>query len=127
MISLIYQYISHFVALWLRADQYGYAPHPTRRNNYFIKYEFEGKPYRLLITKKKGPPTVVSIHGLRTGDADGEMTDVYDEIRMYMGPNADFHNVQYSCACLGFQRLVFGMSDDKEHEFTGNDIIRLGI
>lgn len=123
MFGIVYQYIYHFVNLWWSNGSCGYVPHPTQKYKYFVTYEFEGKPYRMLIAKKRGPPHVVSIRGQRLGDDDA--VDVYADIKSYLGPNMDFHGIEYTPNCLGYTRLVFCFSDDSEREFTDNNVIQL--
>lgn len=118
MFNIIYEYITHFITkVWFKTQ---YNPHPTKKNKYFITYEFEGKSYNMLISKKKGPPKIIAIYGNLEYE---EPVNVYNDIKKFLGPNFDFHNIEYTPKCLGYYTLTFHFSDDTEKTFIDNDTI----
>jgi hypothetical protein len=120
MLNVIYQYaFYYFNKFWSKQN---YIPHPLHRNKYFVTYEFEGKPYNILVSKTRGPPKITSIYGNKEFE---DSVDVYDEIKKYLGPNFDFHNIKYTPRCLGYFSLTFHLSDDSEQVFYEDDVIVL--
>ena len=121
MLNIIYQYAYYyFTKFWTKHNNH--IQHPTLKNKYFVTYEFEGKPYNILVSKKKGPPKITSIYGNQEYE---DPVNVYDEIRKYLGPNFDFHNIKYTPKCLGYYALTFHFSDDTEQTFIDDDVINL--
>lgn len=76
MLNILYQYVAYFVNKYWNNPNY--VPHPIHRNKYFVTYEFEGKPYNILVSKKRGPAKITSIYGNKEYE-DSE--NVYDEIK----------------------------------------------
>lgn len=120
MISILYQYAYYyFNKIWSKQTT---IPHPIHRHKYFVTYEFEGKPYNLLVSKKRGPPTITSIYGNQEYE---DSVDVYEDIKKFLGPNFDFHNIKYTPKCLGYYSLTFYFSDDTEKIFYDDENIKL--
>jgi hypothetical protein len=120
MLNILYQYVAYFVNKYWNNPNY--VPHPIHRNKYFVTYEFEGKPYNILVCKKRGPAKITSIYGNKEYE-DSE--NVYDEIKKYLGPNYDFHGIKYTPKCLGYYSLTFYFSDDTEQTFVDDQVINL--
>lgn len=115
MFQILYNYIIEVASRYFY--QTAHLQHPKHRNRYFITYNFEGKPYNILISKKRGPHKIASIYG------DGK--DVFHHVQQFMGPNFDFHNVKYTPSCLGYKSLTFQYMDDTEKTFKDDEIIEL--
>lgn len=120
MINVLYQYVTYFFnRYWFNPS---YVPHPIHRNKYFVTYEFEGKPYNILISKKRGPAKIIGIFGNQEYE---KPKNVYEDIKKFLGPNFDFHDIKYTPKCLGYYCLTFCFSDDSEKTFIDNDVITL--
>lgn len=115
MLQVLYNYVIQMVSRYFSQS---HLPHPKHKNKYFITYNFEGKPYNILISKKRGPHKIVAIYG-----DDGE--DVFEHVHQFMGPNFDFHNIDYTPSCLGYSSLTFQFMDDSEKIFKDDEIIQL--
>jgi len=86
-----------------------------------LEYNHNGNPYKIFIPIRRGPSKYVSI-------TDGGGRDVIDKIRVYLGPNEDFHGFQkLTPNLMGFTELSFVLSNTKHNTYTyrGDDIIRL--
>lgn len=102
-------------------------PHPTRRDKYFVTYKFEGKPYNILVSKKRGPIHISAIRGYKVRVDDtrgtGEWVDAYQDVQRYLGPNHDFHGIEYTPRCFGYRAITFYFSDDTDRTFEIDDQI----
>lgn len=118
MLNIIYNYIQYYASILFKKE---YTKHPKFKNKYFITYNFEGKNYDLLVSKRKGPHKIISIYGNKENEPP---RDVYDYVARFMGPNLDFHNIEYTPNCLNLERLTFYFLDEQK-TFHGDQIIKL--
>lgn len=121
MLQILYNYVIQVVSRYFAQT---HLPHPKYKNKYFITYKFEGKPYNILISKKRGPHKIVAIYGKKYTD-DEEEEDVFEYVQQFMGPSFDFHNINYTPSCLGYYSLTFQYIDDSEKIFKEDEIIEL--
>ncbi len=119
MFNFIYNYIYYYASSLLKST---HPPHPKFKNKYFITYNFEGQNYNLLVSKRKGPHKIVSIYGNKENEPP---RDVYDYVKQFMGPNMDFHNIDYTPSCLGLDTITFHFINDTEKTFVKSEIIKL--
>lgn len=120
MLKLFYNYIIYCSSLFFKSN---HLQHPKHKNKYFITYNFEGKNYNLLVSKRRGPNNIISIYGCKT--EQDEPRDIYDEIVQYLGPNFDFHNIKYTPQCLGYYKITCYFMNDTEKSWTKDEIINL--
>ncbi len=68
---------------------------------YSLQYEHCGKSYRILLPIKRGPKKILSV-------TDENDKDVTDAVRVFLGPNEDFHQHLHPITPkeLGFQQLT---------------------
>lgn len=121
MFKLFYNYIYYYSSLLFKPT---HIPHPKHKNKYFITYNFEGKNYNLLISKKKGPNRIVSIHGYKDAETE-EPLEIFEHIQQFLGPNMDFHNINYTPHCLGYYKIVCTYLDDTTKTWINDEIIDL--
>lgn len=90
-------------------------------NNNRVFYYFHGESFVFRINKKRGPKTVKDVF-----DECGK--SVYTNVKKYMGPYEDFHQLKYSPWELGYGQLRFlciGNGFDYEKIFQQDQIINL--
>lgn len=121
MFKLFYNYIYYYSSLLFKPT---HIPHPKHKNKYFITYNFEGKNYNLLVSKKKGPNRIVSIHGYKDVETE-EPLEIFEHIQQFLGPNMDFHNINYTPQCLGYYKIVCTYLDDTTKTWINDEIIEL--
>ena len=88
------------------------------KNKYEINYVIGNKLYKFHTKIKRGPSTVLQI-------IDEDYNDVTKLVKPYLGPNRDFHKIQYTPELLNFDELVFQMSTGEEIIFSKSQIIEL--
>ncbi len=120
MFTILYNYIYYYASTLFKSNL---VAHPKLKHKYFITYDFEGKKYNLLVSKRRGPHNIICVQG--TKENGGEETDVSDYITQFMGPNLDFHNINYTPSCLGLHTITFYFMNDTTKTFVDNEIIRL--
>ncbi len=86
------------------------------KSHYLIKYTFDGMEYKTMVRKRRGPSKIVSIH-------NEDDVDVTDAIKVFLGPNEDFHNIKYKPNIFKMRRIRFrichpGKYDDDEDILT---------
>jgi len=86
--------------------------------HYLIDYEFDGIPYKILVKKKRGPNKIESVF-------NEEEVDVIDTLRVYLGPNEDFHNTVYKPEFFKMRRLRFVLTNGEEQVFKYDEDIIL--
>lgn len=103
-----------------------FRPHPTYPHRYVITYRLHGNPYSMIVSKRRGPVDITAVYGYQY-PCNGEegFVDAYEDIRRYLGPNHDFHGIDYTPRCLGYRSLAFYLSDDTECIFSEDDVIRI--
>ena len=119
MFNIIYNYMYYYASMLFKPI---HTKHPTLKNKYFITYNFEGKNYNLLVSKQKGPHKIISIYGNKS---DESPCDIYDYVLQFMGPNMDFHNIEYTPNCIGLDRITFDILDKEQKTFEKNQVIKL--
>ncbi len=83
---------------------------------YSLSYEHRGKQYRVLMPVQKGPKRIVRI-------TDDQERDVTEEVRVFLGPNEDFHQYPTTPRALGYKELVFQERSGMVYIFTEDDAI----
>lgn len=120
MLNILYNYFYYYVSNYFKSEL---RPHPKKKNQYFITYDFEGKTYNLLVSKKRGPNKIISVCGKK--ETNSEFNNIYDIMIQYLGPNHDFHGIKYTPSCLGMHTIIFKFMDDSEKVFVGEQVITL--
>jgi hypothetical protein len=90
------------------------------KNKYIIDYRYKNNDYKVRLKNKRGPSNIVSIY-------DELGNDIYNMIKEYLGPNEDFHNIEYSPECFEKDKIIFLLMNGNEIEFKNNEIIKLEI
>lgn len=88
------------------------------KNNYELTYNIQGKYYKIIIHKVKGPMNIIKVE-------NSNKEDVTDTILAYYGISRDFHGSIYKPTDLGFNSLKFFMMDDQILKFSENEMIQL--
>lgn len=79
-------------------------------DTYVLSYVIEGILYRTIITPSKlGHPVLLV--------SDNASNDVSDIVLPYLGPSYNWHGLALTPASLGFDKLIFEMSDGNELVF----------
>lgn len=86
------------------------------KNNYELKYVINGKLYKNRFKIKRGPKPILQI-------IDDNLEDVTDIIIPYLGPNYNWHGNKMSPKILGYNSLVFELSDGSEEVYKDYDFI----
>lgn len=120
MFKLLYDYIYYYSSQLFKTT---HMPHPKHKNKYFITYNFEGKNYNLLVSKRKGPNKIISIYGCKT-ETD-EPQDIFEHVQQFLGPNMDFHNINYTPHCLGYYKITCHYLDETSKSWINDEIIQL--
>lgn len=118
ILNITYNYIVYMISSLFTSYSNFHLPHPKYKNKYFVTYHFEGKPYNLLVSKKRGPAKIVDVLTCYS-------ESVIDNVKMYMGPNYDFHNINYTPHCMGYSTLKFIYDDDTVKFFSDDMVIQL--
>lgn len=88
------------------------------KNLYELTYVINGKMYKIIINRKRGPSNVLLI----TDNNDNDMTR---EIGRYLGPGESFHRYEITPDYFGKDLLVFEMADGRNVSFDRFDVIKL--
>ena len=94
---------------------------PIKKKLQMLEYTHNGNPYKIFIPIRRGPSKYLSI-------TDKYNKDVMDNVRVYLGPNEDFHGFnKITPELMGFEELSFVLSsdDNKTYTFTKYEIIQL--
>jgi hypothetical protein len=87
--------------------------------NFCITYYKNFREYKVLI--KKGEKRKI----MRINIYNNEI-DITEQIKPFMGPNYDFHNLSITCKDLGYDNLLF-VINDREIEFNKDDVLNLTV
>ena len=79
------------------------------KNHYLIKYTLDGIEYKTMIRKRRGPSKIVGIY-------NEDDVDVTDAIKVFLGPNDDFHNIKYKPSIFKMRRLRFKICHPKRYD-----------
>lgn len=86
-------------------------------DTYVLSYVLEGILYRTIITPSKlGHPVLLV--------SDNASNDVSDIVLPYLGPSYNWHGLALTPASLGFDRLIFEMSDGNELVFEKKEPLK---
>lgn len=86
-------------------------------DTYVLSYVIEGILYRTIITPSKlGPPVLLV--------SDNASNDVSDIVLPYLGPIYNWHGLALTPASLGFDKLIFEMSDGNELVFEKKEPLK---
>lgn len=86
-------------------------------DTYVLSYVIEGILYRTIITPSKlGHPVLLV--------SDNASNDVSDIVLPYLGPSYNWHGLALTPASLGFDRLIFEMSDGNELVFEKKEPLK---
>ena len=85
-----------------------------------IEYEYCGNKYKLHTKFKRGP-NKKRIKFVQNENSE----DVSEKVEPYMGPNEDFHGIQYTCKDFNFEYLKFFTTEEDYQEFRNDEIIVL--
>ena len=88
------------------------------KNRYEVSYILHNKTYKVRINVKRGPIPIYKI-------CDGEQNDITDMILSFMGPNYDWHNNIFTPEDLGFESIIFELSNGNVLTFRQNDKINI--
>ena len=88
--------------------------------HYLIDYEFDGTPYKILVKKRRGPNKIESVF-------NEEGVDVVHIIRVFLGPNEDFHNTVYKPEFFKMRKLRFVLTNGEEYLFENDQDIILNL
>lgn len=85
-----------------------------------VEYEFCGSKYKLNSKFKKGP-NKKQIQIIENENNE----NIYDKIEPYLGPNEDFHQINYTCNDFDEKYLKFIKVNNEFQEFRDDEIIKL--
>lgn len=88
------------------------------KNNVIVSYVLNNRLYKLAVTPRKGPASVVMI-------TDENDDDVSTDIFPFFGPNRDWHNRPYSPDFWNKKILTFHMASGNILSFENNQTIIL--
>ena len=87
-----------------------------KKNVYDIEYTINCRIYRFQIPYKKGPSKYLQF-------IDDQDNDVSLLLFSYVGPNDDFHKIEYKPSHFDLKSLTINYSDGSSKTFHENDII----
>lgn len=90
------------------------------KNKYILTYYLKGRTYKVVVSTRQGPSKIFQV-------LDKDDNDVTDVVEPYLGPNEDFHGLRVTPGDLGYDRLVFNMSDTREHEYERGEEMTLRL
>lgn len=107
-----------FQAIWLSFLQsINKTVKKINKNKYELSYIIEGKLYKLIVNVKRGPSPVLQI-------IDHLNNDVSSDILPFLGPNYNWHNIQFTPDFFGYKSLTFEISDGTEYTVQSNNVIK---
>lgn len=90
----------------------------STKTHYVVPYTHGNQEYKILCKKARNRIRLIKITN-ESGD------DVTDDIKPYMGPGLNFHNIPTTPIDFGHKRLVFEMLGGEQKEYEENDLILL--
>ena len=81
-----------------------------------LTYVINGKMYKMIITRKRGPSPILQI-------SNNLQNDVTDQILQYMGPQYDWHGNRFTPEFFGYSSLTFELGDGTEYTYKTNDCL----
>lgn len=91
-----------------------------------IDYHDGEERYTIRFKRRRGPSKIHLIMGYRVicGGAQS-VTDITEEVKRYMGPCHNFHNVPTSPKDLNYSKIVIEFIDGSTSTFEENDLISI--
>jgi archaellum component FlaF (FlaF/FlaG flagellin family) len=83
-----------------------------------VSYVLKGKLYTIVIHVASGPSKVLMV-------LDESYTDISDQILPFLGPEQNWHSVEFRPSFWQKRKLIFEMYDGERKEFTQDQIIDL--
>ena len=118
---LIYWYSIQliFQTLWLYILQYtNTSLKQCGKNKYEISYTINGKIYKIISKKQRGPSPILQI----SNELD---VDVTQDILPFLGPGYDWHCNTFTPFDFGYNSLIFEMHNGNGYTFSCNDEIKI--
>jgi len=93
--------------------------HQSFKNTYVLNYTLNGKQYGIMLKEVKGPQRISRI------THDGE--DVTDRVLYWMGPERNFHNLEYTPRDIGLGELQIEFIDGETLTIQRTETIVLNV
>jgi hypothetical protein len=88
------------------------------KGRYIISYVVNGKMYKMVVKPLRGPSPILQI-------INDNMEDVTEDIIPYLGPDNDFHKINYNPVFFNYDYLTFEMSNGNQINFSKNDVLKI--
>jgi len=117
-LSVIHQFIQfifNYIYIYISQNIF----HNTiviHKHIYDIEYSINCKIYRFRTSYKKGPSKYSQF-------IDDQGNDISEDLFKYVGPNDDFHNIDYTPNDFDCSSITIIYSDDTHKTFQNNDIL----
>jgi hypothetical protein len=89
----------------------------TTHSHYILTYRYGGQKYKVMWNHRRGRPVVV------TYIVDQDQEDITNEIKMLMGPCADFHGTSITPGVLGYTQITFSFVGRGDMTFEEDDVL----
>lgn len=88
------------------------------KDRFIVSYYIKNIEYKMLVKRRKGPRHIFLIL-----DENGQ--DMNEAIFPYLGPNENFHYIDYTPAFFNRNQLVFFTNKGEEIKFDRDETIRI--
>jgi hypothetical protein len=88
------------------------------KDTFVVSYYIKNVEYKMLVKRRKGPRHIFLI-------LDENKQDMNDLIFPYLGPNENFHHIEYTPAFFVRNQLVFFTNKGEEIKFERDEVIRI--